>query len=84
MASRIRERVSRVKESLKEKRHVEGWILPKETSSFAPEGAWTNIDLDVVVPERRTWTSITIVGYWLSDIVRIFNRDQSLFLIRNS
>jgi NCS1 family nucleobase:cation symporter-1 len=56
----------------KRERHVEGWILPKETSSFAPDGTWTNIDLDVVLPERRTWTSITIVGYWLSDIVRIF------------
>jgi NCS1 family nucleobase:cation symporter-1 len=84
MASMIREGVSRAKESLKEKRHIDGWILLKETSSFAPEGTWTNIDLDVVIPERRTSTSITIVGYWLSDIVRIFNWGLSLFLIQNS
>jgi hypothetical protein len=30
------------------KKNVDGWVLPKESSSFAPEGSWSIIDLDVV------------------------------------
>lgn len=44
-------------------------VLPKQETSFAPEGTWTNIDLDVTPPERRTWTPMSVLGYWLSDIV---------------
>lgn len=57
------------KASLREKRHASGWILPKETTSYAPEGKWTNIDLDVTPVERRTWTPVSVLGYWISDIV---------------
>lgn len=66
---RVRERASRAKESLKEKKHIDGWVLPKQQTSFAPEGIWTNIDLDVTPPERRIWTAWSVFGYWLSDIV---------------
>ncbi|RMJ04703.1 hypothetical protein BHE90_004111 [Fusarium euwallaceae] len=44
-------------------------VLPKQATSFAPEGTWTNIDLDVTPLERRTWTTLSILGYWLSDIL---------------
>ncbi|RDW58618.1 hypothetical protein BP6252_13094 [Coleophoma cylindrospora] len=65
----IRHRISEAKESLKEKRNFDGWILPKEQTSFAPEGTWTNIDLDVTPPERRVWKASSLLGYWLSDIL---------------
>jgi NCS1 family nucleobase:cation symporter-1 len=66
----LRQRSVRVKENLKSKKRLDGWVLPKEQASFAPEGSWTNIDLDVVPIERRTWSAWTISGYWMSDIVR--------------
>jgi NCS1 family nucleobase:cation symporter-1 len=51
------------------KTRASGWALPKQSTSFAPDGVWTNIDLDVTPPERRVWTSMSVFGYWLSDIV---------------
>jgi nucleobase:cation symporter-1, NCS1 family len=70
MQQQITDLVSRGRESLRAKRHLSGWILPKQVTSFAPEGTWTNIDLDVTPPERRIWTAWSVFGYWLSDVVR--------------
>lgn len=50
---------------------IAAWALPKQESSWAPAGTWTNIDLDVTPMERRTWTSWTILGYWISDVISI-------------
>ncbi|XXG95771.1 hypothetical protein Hte_002042 [Hypoxylon texense] len=61
-------RVGSAQRKLKGKHHVSGWVLPKQRTSFAPEGTWTNADLDVTPPERQLWTSVSIVGYWLSGI----------------
>lgn len=36
---------------------TEAWVLPKEESALAPEGVWTNADLDPVPPSGRTWTT---------------------------
>lgn len=47
------------------------WILPKQTSSHAPEDTWTNKDNDVTPPSRRTWTSLTILGFWFSDALNM-------------
>ncbi|KAK9458130.1 permease for cytosine/purines, uracil, thiamine, allantoin-domain-containing protein [Dipodascopsis uninucleata] len=47
------------------------WVLPKEKASFAPEEVWTNKDNDVTPPERRTWTSWTILGFWFSDALNM-------------
>ena len=66
---KIKTRVGEAQVSLKEKRHFNGWILPKQTSSFAPPGKWTNIDMDVTPPERRIWTPLNVLGYWVSDVV---------------
>ncbi|KIV93343.1 hypothetical protein PV10_04560 [Exophiala mesophila] len=63
--------VSKYKEDLKKKRHLEGWVLQKQESSWAPPGTWSNVDLDITPVERRTWTSMTIFGYWFSDIISI-------------
>lgn len=53
----IRQRVALEKAKLKEKKHMSGWVLPKQPTSFAPEGTWTNVDLDVTPPDRRVWTA---------------------------
>lgn len=69
MAEAVRKRLGNVKHELRKKSKVEGWVLPKQESSWAPAGTWTNIDLDVTPPARRTWTSLTILGYWVSDVI---------------
>lgn len=69
MADALRHRFGHVKAEAKRKTTVEGWVLPKQVSSWAPPGTWTNIDLDVTPLARRTWTSFTILGYWVSDVI---------------
>ncbi|KIW11946.1 hypothetical protein PV08_09219 [Exophiala spinifera] len=64
-------RLSKIKEEVKKKSHVNGWVLEKQESSWAPAGTWSNIDLDITPVARRTWTSWTIFGYWFSDVISI-------------
>lgn len=47
------------------------WKLPKQHSSIAPTGVWTNSDQDPVPLEKRTWTSTTFMTYWFSDLVTV-------------
>ncbi|KAK3319511.1 allantoin permease [Cercophora scortea] len=63
----IRKRVTAAKANLKSKTTKAGWVLPRQSSSFADPGAWTNIDCDVTPVDRRTWTALTMFGYWFSD-----------------
>lgn len=35
---------------------VKAWELPKQDSALAPEGVWSNSDMDPVKPENRTWS----------------------------
>ncbi|KAI1842529.1 hypothetical protein JX265_012659 [Neoarthrinium moseri] len=65
----LHQRVARVQEKAEGKARLAGWVLPKQQTSFAPEGTWTNIDLDVTPPERRIWTPLSVLGYWVSDIL---------------
>jgi NCS1 family nucleobase:cation symporter-1 len=58
---------AQVRQRLQKYSRPSGWILEKQPTSFAEEGEWTNIDSDVTPPERRTWTSWTIMGFWCSD-----------------
>ncbi|KAG9857620.1 uridine permease-like protein Fui1, partial [Aureobasidium melanogenum] len=67
--SRIDSIVLPTKASLRAKLHRDGWVLPKQTTSFAPEGTWTNVDLDVTPLERRIWTPLSFLGYWISDVL---------------
>lgn len=71
MTTVIRQRVASTKERIQEKTKgkskVSGWVLPRQTTSFADEGTWSNIDADVTPLERRTWTSSTVLGFWFSD-----------------
>jgi NCS1 family nucleobase:cation symporter-1 len=69
LQARIRLRIEQTGSSIKQKRHVDGWVLPKESTSFAPEGTWTNVDLDVTPLDRQIWTPLLFLGYWISDIV---------------
>lgn len=71
MTTVLRERATSAKERIQEeakgKSKVSGWVLARQTTSFADEGTWTNIDADVTPIERRTWTSFTVLGFWFSD-----------------
>lgn len=66
---RVRSMALPIEASLKAKLHRDGWVLPKQTTSYAPEGTWTNVDLDVTPLERRIWTPLSFIGYWISDVV---------------
>ncbi|KAK9454040.1 permease for cytosine/purines, uracil, thiamine, allantoin-domain-containing protein [Dipodascopsis uninucleata] len=59
------------------------WVIPKEESSFAPPGEWTNKDSDVTPPERRTWTSFTILGFWFSDTLSMQRWEAPASIIVN-
>ncbi|KAG4418386.1 hypothetical protein IFR04_008453 [Cadophora malorum] len=63
----FRQRITKIKEGAKEKRRPSGWILPQQKGSFGDEGTWTNIDMDVTPLDRRTWTAVTMAGFWFSD-----------------
>jgi NCS1 family nucleobase:cation symporter-1 len=81
MANSLRERITHVGADLKAKSRPDGWVLPKERASFAEEDDWTNIDQDVTPLERRTWTSWTILGFWMSDAM---NAQGIWFLVTRS
>ena len=66
---RITRAARRTREAIQDKSHISGWVLPKQQTSYAPDGTWTNIDLDVTPTERRIWTKLSMLGYWVSDIV---------------
>ncbi|KAI7474177.1 uridine permease-like protein Fui1 [Hortaea werneckii] len=67
MTIALRHRFDSTKDDLKQKRKLSGWVLPKQTTTFADPDKWSNIDADVTPVERRTWTSLTILGFWISD-----------------
>jgi nucleobase:cation symporter-1, NCS1 family len=63
----LRHRLSEVQTSFKAKTKPSGWVLPKQSSTFADPDKWSNIDADVTPISRRTWTSLTVLGFWISD-----------------
>jgi NCS1 family nucleobase:cation symporter-1 len=67
MTAFFQEKVTSVRANLKSKTKLSGWVLPRQATSFADEGSWTNIDCDVTPIERQTWTAWTMFGYWFSD-----------------
>ncbi|KAJ0144676.1 putative permease, partial [Colletotrichum tanaceti] len=51
---------------------IKAWELPRHSSSaLAPEGVWTNEDMDPVKPEDQTWSIWTILAYWSSDLMNL-------------
>ena len=67
MTTYLRERVDRTKANIQRKRTPAGWIIPKQATSFADPDKWSNVDSDVTPPNRRTWTTLTVLGFWISD-----------------
>ncbi|OTA68393.1 putative uracil permease [Hypoxylon sp. EC38] len=65
----VRRRVKKIREGLEDENNTWSWIMQIQETSFAPYGEWTNADLDVTPPERRTWTAVSVLGYWVSDIL---------------
>ncbi|KAI0703260.1 NCS1 nucleoside transporter family [Earliella scabrosa] len=45
------------------------WALKPDASTLAAPGneQWSNKDMDPVPPEKRTWTVMNYVAYWMSD-----------------
>lgn len=44
------------------------WLLPREESCIAPDGVWSNKDMDPTPIEYRTWTGWTFFSYWVCDL----------------
>ncbi|KAI1829225.1 hypothetical protein DTO006G1_9815 [Penicillium roqueforti] len=74
----LRSRASALTQKIRTRLTVpSSWILPRQESSIAPPGVWTNADYDPVGSDRRTWTSTTIATYWFSDLVSIVGWSQA-------
>ena len=67
VTSYLHRRTERVKEHVKQKKSLSGWVLPQQASTFTDEGSWSNIDADVTPLDRRTWSTWTVLGFWFSD-----------------
>ena len=67
MTTVLRQRFETSKAELKKKSRPSGWVIPKQSTTFADPDKWSNIDADVTPIARRTWTSWTILGFWISD-----------------
>lgn len=63
----LRQRKVAIQEKIQSHSNLSGWVIPQQPGSFTDEGAYSNIDCDVTPEERRTWTSLTIFGFWTSD-----------------
>lgn len=44
-----------------------GWVTERHTSPHSESDIWTNKDSDVTPLEQRTWTTWTMLGFWISD-----------------
>jgi hypothetical protein len=67
ITSYLYRRKERVKEHVEQKKSPSGWVLPKQHSTFADEGSWSNVDSGVTPLDQRTWSTWTILGFWFSD-----------------
>ncbi|KAK3116627.1 hypothetical protein LTR53_002802 [Teratosphaeriaceae sp. CCFEE 6253] len=52
-------------------REPSSWVLPKQSSTIAPEYVWSNADQDPVPPQLRTWSAWAFTWCWFSDLVTI-------------
>ncbi|KAH7400251.1 uracil permease [Cadophora sp. MPI-SDFR-AT-0126] len=50
---------------------IKSWECPKQESSIAPPGVWSNADQDPVLDVNRTWSHWAFTGYWMSDLVTV-------------
>ncbi|KAL5525044.1 hypothetical protein ACEPAF_8913 [Sanghuangporus sanghuang] len=64
MSSKLRSRISALARR-------ETWELKPEPSTFAPNSAYSNKDMDPVPPHLRTWTTLNYIMYWISDATNV-------------
>ncbi|KAH9815719.1 Permease for cytosine/purines, uracil, thiamine, allantoin [Teratosphaeria destructans] len=67
MSDTLIRRLRSAKDGIQKRSRPSAWVLPKQKTTFADPDKWSNIDADVTPIERRTWTSWTVLGFWISD-----------------
>lgn len=55
----------------------DAWRLHNTESWRAAEDGWSNEDVDVVPPEKRTWAAIDYLWLWLSDGANVGTMQQA-------
>ncbi|KAK2602958.1 hypothetical protein N8I77_009452 [Diaporthe amygdali] len=53
------------------------WRLETPRASFATRGGWSNEDVDVVTPDKRTWKEIDYLWLWLADGANVGTMQQA-------
>jgi NCS1 family nucleobase:cation symporter-1 len=56
---------------------AEYWKLKTPRASFATRGGWSNEDVDVVPPEKRTWRAFDYLVLWCSDSANVGTMQQA-------
>ncbi len=63
----LRKRAASLAQSAKRKTKREGWVLERHNSALVESDQWINSDSDITPLEQRTWTTWTMLGFWISD-----------------
>lgn len=53
------------------------WRLETTQASFATRDGWSNEDVDVVAPEKRTWREVDYLWLWLADGANVGTMQQA-------
>ncbi|GAA6010248.1 hypothetical protein JCM11491_005409 [Sporobolomyces phaffii] len=62
-------KLENVKADLRSKKSLNGWVLDKPDSAFTPDTHYSNKDTEPTPREEATWSTLTFIGYWASDLV---------------
>ncbi|KAI3391514.1 hypothetical protein diail_7193 [Diaporthe ilicicola] len=57
--------------------NLDHWRLETPRASFATRDGWSNEDVDVVPPEKRTWREIDYLWLWLADGANVGTMQQA-------
>ncbi|KIP10444.1 hypothetical protein PHLGIDRAFT_230086 [Phlebiopsis gigantea 11061_1 CR5-6] len=49
------------------------WALEPDATTFAPDGRWSNKDMDPVSPEGKPWSTYNYIAYWIYDAANHVN-----------
>lgn len=53
------------------------WRLETPRASFATRDGWSNEDVDVIAPDKRTWKEIDYLWLWLADGANVGTMQQA-------
>lgn len=53
------------------------WRLETPRASFATRDGWSNEDVDVIAPGKRTWKEIDYLWLWLADGANVGTMQQA-------